>query len=150
LGLRRFFKRLGNGFISFILRSPLHVMFSKSILLITVTGRKTGKKYTTPVNYLHRGDELTIISLHTRTWWRNLRGGREVTIWLCGRKVTGKGQVIEDERGVAAALTEYLQRAPNYAKYFDVALDAHGQPVSADVERQARSRVVIQVELPES
>jgi len=133
--------------MSFILRSPFHGLLSKNILLITVKGRKTGRKYTTPVNYLRRGDMLTIVSLRARTWWRNLRGGSDVALQLRGRQVKGKGDVIEDERGVAATLTEYFQHAPNYAKYFDVALDTHGQPVSADVERQVRSRVVIQVEL---
>lgn len=147
MGLQRLFNRLGNGFVSLVLLSPIHGMLSKNILLITVTGRKTGRKYTTPVNYLRRGDVLTIVSQRTRTWWRNLRGGNDVALQLRGRKVTGKGKVIEDESGVVAALTEYFQHAPNYAKYFDVTLDAQGQPVSADVERQARSRVVIQVEL---
>lgn len=147
MGLRRLFNRLGNGFVSLVLLSPIHGMLSKNILLITVTGQKTGRKYTTPVNYLRRGDVLTIVSQRTRTWWRNLRGGNDVALQLRGRKVTGKGKVIEDESGVVAALTEYFRHAPNYAKYFDVTLDAQGQPVSADVERQARSRVVIQVEL---
>ena len=78
-------------------------MFSKSILLITVTGRKSGKKYTTPVNYLRRGDELTIISLHTRTWWRNLRGGREVTI------ISDEIVVI----AVAAVATDLLNLRPH-------------------------------------
>jgi deazaflavin-dependent oxidoreductase (nitroreductase family) len=147
MGFRRFFNQLGNKFISLVLRSPFHGMLSKSTLLITVKGRKTGRKYTTPVNYLRRGDVLTIISFRSRTWWRNLRSGSEVTLQLRGRKVKGKGDVIEDESGVADALTDYFQQAPNYAKYFSVTFDEAGQPNRADVDREARIRVVIHVEL---
>ena len=37
--------------MKFILRSPLHGMVSKYLTLITFTGRKSGKNYTTPVSY---------------------------------------------------------------------------------------------------
>ena len=40
-----------NPFMVWLLRSPLHKLASKNTLLITFTGRKSGKKYTTPVNY---------------------------------------------------------------------------------------------------
>lgn len=145
--VKRFFNQIGNEFISLVLRSPFHALLSKSILLITVKGRKTGKNYTTPVNYLRRGDVLTITSLRNRTWWRNLRGGSDVTLQLRGRKVKGKGDVIEIERGVADALAVYFQQAPNYAKYFNVTLDGIGQPNKAEVDREARNRVVVHVDL---
>ena len=35
--------RIGNPLMKFFLRSPLHKVASASIMLITVTGRKTGK-----------------------------------------------------------------------------------------------------------
>jgi hypothetical protein len=41
----------GNDFMSWFLRSPLHGLLSNGMMLLTVTGRKTGKKYTTPVGY---------------------------------------------------------------------------------------------------
>ena len=46
--------------------------------LITVTGRKTGRKYTTPVGYYQEGDTLWVISSRDRTWWRNATGGAQV------------------------------------------------------------------------
>ena len=39
----------GNDFMAWVLRSPFHGMLSKGMMLITITGRKTGKTYTTPV-----------------------------------------------------------------------------------------------------
>jgi hypothetical protein len=34
----------GNGFITWLLRSPFHGLLRKGMMLITVTGRKTGKQ----------------------------------------------------------------------------------------------------------
>ena len=51
-----------NPVMRFILRSPLHVIFSSGIMLITFTGRKSGRKFTTPVRYLQDGDTVTVSS----------------------------------------------------------------------------------------
>lgn len=65
----------GNSFMTFILRSPMHGILSGSTMLITVTGRKSGRPITTPVNYYQKGDTLWVISNRERSWWRNLKGG---------------------------------------------------------------------------
>lgn len=143
MGQQAFF----NQFMKVILRSPLQGLFGRSFMLITVKGRKSGKAYTTPVNYLRQGDTLTIASLRNRTWWRNLRGGSPLTLTLQGRDVQGRGTVVEDDPGVAASLTDYLHQAPNLAKYFGVALDADGKPRSVDIARAAQTRVMVQVKL---
>lgn len=119
-----FFNQVGNQFMKIILRSPLHGLLSGGIVLITVTGRKSGKAYTTPVNYLRQGDVLRIVSLRNRTWWRNLRGGSLVSLRLLGQDVKGWGTVIEDNQGVTAGLSAHLQQVPHYAKYFGVTLDS--------------------------
>jgi hypothetical protein len=45
----------GNDFMAWVLRSPFHGMLSGGMLLVTVTGRKTGKAYTLPVEYVQEG-----------------------------------------------------------------------------------------------
>jgi deazaflavin-dependent oxidoreductase (nitroreductase family) len=84
-----------NPLITALLHSPLHGLLSNGYMLITVTGRKTGRTYTTPVNYGRAGDTLTCFSKRDRTWWRNLRGGAPVTVWLRGRERRGLGVVVE-------------------------------------------------------
>ncbi|MCB0144872.1 MAG: nitroreductase family deazaflavin-dependent oxidoreductase, partial [Caldilineaceae bacterium] len=78
---------IANPMMKFILQSPLHRIASSQIMLITVTGRKSGKQYTTPVNFVEIDDFedeglLSVVSHQHRTWWRNLRGGAPVTIVL--------------------------------------------------------------------
>lgn len=63
----------GNDFMAWVLRSPLHGILSKGMMLITVTGRKTGKKYTLPVEYFEADGFLWIVTSRDRTWWRNLQ-----------------------------------------------------------------------------
>lgn len=138
---------LSNRFIAALLRSPLHPILSGSVTLLTVTGRKTGRPITTPVNYVRRGDALSVISFRDRTWWRNARGGGPVTLKLQGREARGRAAVIEDEAGVAAALADVLRQAPGYARFLKIALDARGQPDAAGLARAAATRVVVRITL---
>ena len=134
-----------NSFISWVLRSPLHPMVSGGMLLITVTGRKTGKRYTTPVQYLRQGDIMWVTSTRQRTWWRNLRGGAEVTLRLRGKDVNAQAEALEDEMAVAEGFRTYFQLAPNSVRYFHVKLDSTGKPEAGDIAELARQRVVIRL-----
>lgn len=77
-----------NSMMKWLLRSPLHGLISKNIMLLTYTGRKSGKVYTVPVNYVRQSDHLSVVSYRHRTWWRNLRGGAPVTLLIQGQEHT--------------------------------------------------------------
>src|SRR5688572_17870366 len=62
-----------NPFVAAILRSPLHGLLSRRVLLLTFIGRTTGKVFTIPVGYMRERDTFTIVCSHA--WWKNLRGG---------------------------------------------------------------------------
>ena len=137
-----------NPFMIWLLRSPLHGMAGKGLMLISVTGCKSGKPYTTPINYVRASDRLMATSTRDRTWWRNLRGGAPVTLRLEGREVKGFGEVFVDEASVAEHLARYFGCAPQYARLFNVRLESDGKPNGEDVARAARERVFIEVQLP--
>ncbi|MFN8497570.1 MAG: nitroreductase/quinone reductase family protein [Anaerolineae bacterium] len=126
--------RFGNNMMTWVLRSPLHGLAGRS-LLITVTGRKSGAQYTLPVNYTRSGDVITILSRRERTWWRNLCGGAPVTLRLDGQDVKGHGTAIEDEAEVATALEVYTQGMARVPRRFQ------------DVTAAARTYLVVQVHL---
>lgn len=98
MSIQEFFIRIGDPFIKAILRSPLHGLLSRDILLITYTGRRSGKSFVTPVNYIRTGDLLRVVSFQQRRWWRNLRGGAPVNLWLAGKEVTAWAEVVEGRR----------------------------------------------------
>lgn len=136
-----------NPMMVWLLKSPLHGMISKGAMLVSVTGRKSGKSISTPTNYLRDGDTLWVISWRDRKWWRNLRGGANVRILLAGKSVEGRGQVIEEEKQVAQNLFDYYKKVPHVAKYVEIGLDAAGLPISADCERAAHKMVVVRIDV---
>jgi len=136
----------GNSFMTFMLRSPLHGIMSGSTMLVTVTGRKTGKPITTPVNYYQEGDTLWVISNRERTWWRNLKGGASLKLRLRGREVNGFGEVLLDEPAVAVQIGEYVRHLPISARSLGVHM-LNGQPDPADLSRLAQERVMVRINL---
>lgn len=139
---------IGNPTMKLLLRSPLHGLVSNSFMLVTFTGRRSGRVYTIPVNYVRDGDVVFVVSYRHRTWWRNLRRGAPVTVRVKGEDLTGVGEAIaDDNEAVTAGLSAYLRKAPNYARYFRVTLDADGQPDPEEVARAAQDRVMIRIHL---
>ena len=67
-----------------LLRSPLHFLMSRSLLLITYEGRKSGRRYTTPLRYTREGEVIRCFTSGTTQWWRNLgrrKGGELESGW---------------------------------------------------------------------
>ena len=130
--------------MKFILRSPMHGMVSKTVLLITFTGRKSGKTYTTPVDYSQDGDQVTIFT-HAN-WWKNLRGGSSVTLRIRGRELQGLAEpVAEDKEVIAAGLAAHLRKVPGDARYYGVTFDEHRNPRAEEVEKAAQTVVMIRI-----
>lgn len=100
--------RTGNPVVKALLRSPLHRLVSDRVALITITGRRTGRRFTIPVEYAQEGDEVTIgVGWPERkVWWRNLREPAPVTVRLHGRDYAGSAVAEGDERtGVLVRVT---------------------------------------------
>lgn len=135
-----------NQAMKFVLRSPVHGMMSKSILLITFTGRKSGKTYTTPVSYSQAGNQVYVFT-HA-AWWKNLRGGAPVRVRIRGRELQGLAEPVdEDKQVITAGLAEHLRKVPSDAKYYKVTFDEGGNPRVEDVEKAVQTVVMIRIEL---
>jgi deazaflavin-dependent oxidoreductase (nitroreductase family) len=135
-----------NSAMKLILRSPVHGMVSKTVLLITFTGRKSGKTYTTPVDYSQDGDQVTIFT-HA-AWWKNLGNGTPVMLCMRGRELQGLAvPVAEDKQTVAAGLAAHLRKVPSDAKYYGVTFDENRNPRAEEVEKAAQTVVMIRVQL---
>jgi hypothetical protein len=135
----------GNDFMSWVLRSPLHGMLSSSTMLITVTGRKSGKKYTLPVNYYRDADCLWVLSSRDRTWWRNVQGGADVSLLLQRQPVRAFAQPELEILTVEHLLTEYLKHIPQGARSLGIRM-VNGSPNPEDIKRIAKDRLFVRVE----
>lgn len=134
---------ISNFFMKAIVNSPLHPLLGNRFAVITFKGRKTGKQYSTPINVTQEGDTFTAVSLRSRNWWRNLRGGQAASLRVAGRQHTVRGEVLENHGAVVDGLTHYFKQNPNYARYFGVHLASDGQPSREDLDRAADERVII-------
>lgn len=136
----------GNDFMAWVLRSPFHGMLSDGMMLITITGRKTGKKYTTPVGYYREGGDLWVVTSRDRTWWKNLRGGAEVGLLLKRQPVTAFAEPELDEKAVEARMWEYLRHVPQAAKPMGIRME-NGKPNAQDIARTAKDRLFVRIKV---
>jgi deazaflavin-dependent oxidoreductase (nitroreductase family) len=134
----------GNDFMSWVLRSPLHGMLSDGMMLLTVTGRKTGKKYTTPVGYYREGGYLWVITSRDRKWWQNLQGGAEVNLLLKRKPVTAFADLELDGKSVETRMYEYLRHVPMSAKPMGIRVE-NGNANTEDVARTAKNRLFVRI-----
>jgi hypothetical protein len=100
--------RLGNPVVRLLSRSPLHGMLDASVLLLHVTGRKSGRHYDIPVNYADIDGRLIIVT--SAAWRVNLRGGAEVEVTCRGRRRPMRALLTEDPAAVAVAYQGMIDR----------------------------------------
>jgi hypothetical protein len=133
----------GNDFVRFMLRTPLHALMGNT-MLITVTGRRTGRKLAVPVNYYRDGETLWILSSRDRTWWRNIGPASKVILHLDGTDVAGIADVVRDEAAVIAQVGQYLHHFPAAAGPLGVKV-RKGAANGDDVARCAMGRLFVRV-----
>lgn len=130
-----------------LLRSPLHGILSDSIMVVTFTGRKSGRVFSTPVRYVKTDNGVRAYSNDETQWWRNLRNGAEAKLLIRGNEQIFTTQVIENNPElIRDSLVHYFSVYPEDAAYHDVRLERDGTPVMEDLDRAARHAVVIEAQ----
>jgi hypothetical protein len=81
-----------------------------STLLLTYTGRKSGRSFTLPISYAQNGRCLRMITRPQKAWWKNLGTGTPVTIWLRGEKRSGQAEVVSMARDARLAAVSDVYR----------------------------------------
>lgn len=141
-------QRFLNAVVRMILRSPLHRIASNRLLLITATGRKTGRSYTVPVGYVEDDRQLLIGT--AAGWRKNLRPGVPVTIRLRGRDRLADADVVTDEEGAAQLYRSILRRNPIHGRFAGIGIEADGGPNRDDLRRAlAQGTAVVRLRLVE-
>ena len=105
--------RLWNPAMKWLLRSPLHWPWSRWFLIIEWTGRKTQRRYRTPVSYVRQGDEILITT--GDRWWRQVVGGAPVRVWISGRARGATADVVLDEAESADLHQRMFELKPAFA-----------------------------------
>ncbi len=90
---RLLFKLL-NPLMKAILRSPFHQGLSKRVMILSFTGRKSGKHYSTPVAYVWDGDHIIVVTYSP--WWKNFKVPAPVQMCIQGKSVSGTAVFVSD------------------------------------------------------
>jgi hypothetical protein len=101
--------RVVNPILSFLLRTPLAGPARKQLMVLSFTGRKTGRPYTIPLS-AHLIDN-DLYALTGAVWKQNFRGGAAAQVVFDGKTTAMRGELIRD-RAVVSDL--FLRCAESY------------------------------------
>ena len=113
-------------------------------MLITVTGCKTGRQYSTPVGFYRDHECLWVMTNRDRTWWRNVRKGANVSLLLKGKSLHAFAELESDEKAVEARMFDYMGQVPLAAKPLGIRME-NKTPNREDILRVARDRLFVKI-----
>jgi hypothetical protein len=98
-----------------VLGLPFPTPLGGRLMLLYLTGRKTGKRYRQPVSYVRDGDEL--LTPGGGRWRLNLSDGQPVRIRLRGRDLMFRPQLVSDPAEIERLLDAMAASSPSVSRF---------------------------------
>jgi hypothetical protein len=129
---------LMNPLVRALLRSPLHRTVDDALLILHITGRRTGRRYDIPVGFIDPGGGLVVVTQHR--WRANLRGGADIEVTHAGRRRPMHAELEEEPASVAATLDNVCRRIgwPATQRLTGLTGRADHTPTRAELEEAVR------------
>ena len=108
-----------------VLGLPFPTPLSRNLMLVSYTGRKTGRSYRQPLSYARDGDAL--LTPGGGRWTLNMEGGRPVRIRLRGRPVAARPELVREPGEVERLLDVIVAGNPPAARYIPLPRAADGR-----------------------
>jgi deazaflavin-dependent oxidoreductase (nitroreductase family) len=143
----RVLRRL-NPLLMALLRSPLHGLLSRDLLLLGYVGARSGRRRELPLSYVEV-DGVPYLCTRTSLWWRNLRAKPQVELCLRGRRVAARATVLDPaSREALDGLRAFVTRNPRTGTMlYEVRSGADRRPVDEDVTREVLRSVVVRLDV---
>ncbi len=107
-----------------ILGLPFGTPLSRNLMLLYLTGRRTGKRYRQPVSYVRH--EGTLLTPGGGKWKLNLDPGRQVKIRLGGRDILARPDLVADPGEIDRLLGIMTEANPRTAGFIPIPRRADG------------------------
>jgi hypothetical protein len=109
-----------------VLGLPFPTPLGKRLMLVDLTGRKTGRHWRQPVSYVrHDGGLLTPGG---GNWKRNLNPGQPVRLHVDGRDQSATPEMVTNPDTTADLLAIMIAANPTVTRFSSIGLDANGRP----------------------
>jgi deazaflavin-dependent oxidoreductase (nitroreductase family) len=107
-----------------LLRHGLMGSLAAEIMVITVTGRKTGRQYSTPIGYLRDGETIIALSRGSN-WYKNAVAAGRAQIEIRQQKIAVRAEAVTDQAERERIFALYQrERARNFSRLFGVPVNA--------------------------
>jgi hypothetical protein len=103
---------------------PFPTPAGRRLMLVHLTGRRTGRSYRQPVSYVRH--EGTLLTPGGGNWKLNLTEGRTQRIRLRGRDIDARPEIISETGTVEQLLGVMVEHNPMVAKFVGVPRTADG------------------------
>jgi hypothetical protein len=126
--------RVLNPLMRLLLRLPIPKM-QERLLVMTFTGRTSGRRYTIPLSYVMDRDGSLLVP-GGGAWKWNLADGRPVDVRLQGRDRSARAELIRDPTEIERLLPVMVEANPRAEQFIGVPIGSDGTP---DRERLAKA-----------
>jgi hypothetical protein len=132
-----------------LLRSPLHGVASSNLAILDYTGRKSGRRFSTPLSFVREGSVVRFLSSHNTRWWKNFKDGpTPVEIEIARTTESGVARLWDsDSAQLRNGVRRFLTALPRDAVIYGIGLDADRKPIESDIEKTANHVVLVEVEV---
>ena len=108
-----------------VLSLPFPTPLSRNLMLVSYTGRKSGRGYRQPLSYARDGAAL--LTPGGGRWTLNMEGGRPVRIRLRGHEVPARPELVRDPGEVERLLDVIVAGNPSAARFIPLPRLADGR-----------------------
>lgn len=139
-----------NPVVAAMLRSRAHWLLSRGLTLITVTGRRSGRRYTIPVGYLETSEGVIVLvnDAPSKTWWRNYLDGGPIEVLLRGVGRNGEARALAPGSGEFRRCADAcFRRSRLIPRLFGVAFDPQCGLTVEQLTDLARRAAIVRITL---
>lgn len=115
-----------------LLSLPFATPINRRLMLVNLTGRRTGKAYRQPVSYVQQGN--TLLTPGGGKWKLNLRNDVPVRVRLRGRDVLARPELIRDVDEVERLLAVMGAANPSVYRFVGIPRGSDGRLDRASLE----------------
>jgi len=104
-----------NRLVVSVLRSRLHAVASRGLMVVRWSGRRSGTRFSIPVGYQQDGDIVMVLlsKPSEKNWWKNFRSPWPAELLIQGRSRTAMGHwIVPGSADFFAPIESTLQRLP--------------------------------------